>query len=95
MSDFHGFDILEPLVDEVFTFTHEGEHVELTLTAAESQGMTPTGVPAGVLTFTGPRKPMLPQATYHVTHADLGDFELFVVPVAQGDAGAVYEAVFA
>ena len=95
MTDFHGYDILSPLVGDIFTFTFEGEPVALTLAEAESRGMSPAGVPAGTLTFTGPREPVLPQATYDVSHADLGDFELFVVPVAQGDAGTVYEAIFA
>lgn len=95
MTEFHGFDVLEPLLGEVFIFVHDGGQTELTLTDAESRGMTPTGVPAGVLTFKGPREPMLPQATYDVVHPDLGEFAMFIVPVAQGDQGTVYEAVFA
>lgn len=95
MTGFQGFDDLEPLVGDVFRFTSEGTTVELTLTQAESRGMSPAGVPGGVLTFLGPREPTLPQATYEVSHEGLGQFALFMVPVAKGDDGTVYEAIFA
>jgi hypothetical protein len=34
------------------------------------------------------------QATYPMTHPELGRFDLFMVPVAAEDGGIVYEAVF-
>jgi hypothetical protein len=95
VTDLPGFDVFESLIDHVFTFTHETDTVDLTLTSSEPRGTSPAGVPAGVLTFLGPREPTLPQATYTVNHPDLGDFALFVVPVAHGEGGTVYEAVFA
>ena len=34
------------------------------------------------------------QAIYRLTHSVLGELELFLVPVAHGDLGIRYEAVF-
>lgn len=47
------------------------------------------------LVFLGPVTPVLPQATYRVVHAELGELELFLVPVGSGDEGMLYEAAFA
>lgn len=47
------------------------------------------------LVFRGPVTPMLPQATYRVAHAELGELELFLVPIGSGDEGVRYEAAFA
>lgn len=46
------------------------------------------------LTFLGPVDPVLPQRIYAIRHADLGSFELFIVPVARDGNGTSYEAVF-
>ena len=47
------------------------------------------------LVFGGPRQPFLEQRTYRLSHADLGELDIFLVPIgysAQG--GFLYEAVF-
>ena len=44
--------------------------------------------------FSGPRDPFLPQGTYQMSHERMGEFELFLVPVASDDQGFRYEAVF-
>ncbi|HWT91704.1 MAG TPA: hypothetical protein VN238_01810 [Solirubrobacteraceae bacterium] len=49
---------------------------------------------AYVLTFQGPAAPYLPQGTYRLVHDRLGPQEIFIVPVAQSDAGYEYEANF-
>ena len=46
------------------------------------------------LLFRGPRQPLLPQRTYTLAHADLGQLVIFLVPVVGGPAGIEYEAVF-
>jgi hypothetical protein len=46
------------------------------------------------LHFRGPRQPY-PQATYAMTHETLGGpHSIFIVPIAVGKDGYVYEAVF-
>lgn len=46
------------------------------------------------LYFYGPANIFLPQATYSVTHQQMGDCYLFLVPIAQDQRGFRYEAVF-
>jgi hypothetical protein len=47
------------------------------------------------LLFRGPASPLLPQATYLLSHAGLGEIDLFLVSVGSGDYGVHYEAAFA
>lgn len=47
------------------------------------------------LLFTGSRKRLLPQRSYEVEHAALGEFTLFIVPVFSTDKKTYsYEAIF-
>lgn len=94
MSDDYSFVTFEPLVSQAFTFSREGTAVELTLSRAERIGSSPDGRVSGVLTFVGPHDPVLPQATYDVSHPDLGEMPVFVVPVGQDTTTTTYEAVF-
>ena len=45
--------------------------------------------------FTGPAEPVLGFATYHVSHPDFGELDLFLGPVVSTSPGVTYEAVFA
>jgi len=44
--------------------------------------------------FTGPTDPLLPQKLYAFQHDEMGEFELFLVPLSRNDEGSRYEAVF-
>ena len=46
------------------------------------------------LLFQGPPHILLPQQIYRMAHAQLGEIELFIVPVGINEAGYSYEAVF-
>jgi hypothetical protein len=46
------------------------------------------------LVFRGPRTGILPQRTYRIAHAALGEFPLFLVPIGPDSAGMRYEAAF-
>lgn len=46
------------------------------------------------LTFCGPQQPILPQRIYRISHSELGDLDLFLVPVGPQKDGMGYEAVF-
>jgi len=46
------------------------------------------------LLFRGPDTRFLPQATYHFEQAELGRFDLFIVPVGRAPGSYEYEAVF-
>jgi hypothetical protein len=46
------------------------------------------------IVFHGPRERLLQQGLYQVQHDQLGDLELFLVPVGQDQTSIYYEAVF-
>ena len=46
------------------------------------------------LRFRGDRQKIFPQRIYALKHDSIGDFELFLVPIAQDESGTFYEAVF-
>lgn len=73
----------------------EGHTVELELIEAADVGSRRKSgrQPFSVL-FKGPPEPLLPQRTYRLRNDELGELELFLVPVG-ADAEAVdYEAIF-
>ena len=71
----------------------------------KAEGLGYRGVPGGEasgrresfsLRFRGPEDVVLPQGMYTLTHASLGTFELFLVPIGPGlqGGGLRYEAIF-
>jgi len=46
------------------------------------------------IVFSGPLDSFLGQGVRTFSHEQMGDFELFIVPVRQDDKGFYYEAVF-
>jgi hypothetical protein len=46
------------------------------------------------IVFRGPREPLLNQAIYQFEHDEMGEFELFIVPIRQNEDSTFYEAVF-
>jgi hypothetical protein len=46
------------------------------------------------LYFCGPADLYLPQMTYHMEHEQMGEMDVFLVPVSQDARGFHYEAVF-
>ena len=52
------------------------------------------GPQAFTLHFHAPRESLLPQAMYHFRHAELGGFDIFIVPLGPDDLGMRYEAIF-
>jgi hypothetical protein len=88
-------DDFAPRVGERFALRIDGrEDVALELLEARGLGPGYEQREAFALLFRGPADPPLPQATYRLAHAGLGDLEIFIVPVAQGEAGRDYEAIF-
>ena len=45
--------------------------------------------------FLGPPEPVLPQRIYRLRNDNLGEFEIFIVPIGPAGDGMQYEAVFA
>lgn len=69
------------------------QRVDLVLIEAEDLGSTPRQEQFS-LQFQGPLAHFLPQQTYAVEHAELGQFALFLVPIGRESEGYRYEAVF-
>ena len=44
--------------------------------------------------FSGPADVFLPQSIYRVAHPEMGEFEVFLVPIKQEAAAFRYEAVY-
>lgn len=71
--------------------------VELELTAVEGRPSGPNeqqGMERFSLIFHGPGDALLPQRTYNIEHEEMGEFQLFLVPVGQDADGFEYESVF-
>jgi len=66
--------------------------MELTLTEIKKR-LDDDTQRAFYLLFRGP-KPLLPQGIYRLAHPQLGEVDLFLVPIRQVRDGFVYEAVF-
>lgn len=60
----------------------------------EKLPIEPEGMERFSIYFRGPEKILLPQGTYRMTHEQMGDFILFLVPIAREEQGFRYEAVF-
>ena len=90
-------------VGEQFVVMPNGEAAGLPMLLAEATENTELGGrgPEGQerlqfsLVFRGPVEPALPQGTFRVSHEELGDLELFLVPIGRDDGGVRYEAAFA
>jgi len=46
------------------------------------------------LSFRGPDDIFMPQNTYTLEHERMGEFQIFLVPIARDDDGFTYQAVF-
>ena len=46
------------------------------------------------IVFRGPGDVVLPQSIYRMEHAEIGAFDIFLVPIGPDEAGMRYEAVF-
>jgi uncharacterized protein DUF6916 len=93
--DLHYADFV-PLVNTSFALhgaAAVAPRVDIVLTSAMENTNAPTHEQFSLL-FRGPSEPQVTQATYTVSHPDLGKFLLFLVPVGRDPQGLLYEACF-
>jgi hypothetical protein len=74
-----------------------GENLELEL--IEVKGYLPqsneqAGMERFSVFFDGPGGTRLPQSVYSLTHNQMGEFDIFLVPISSDRRGFRYEAVF-
>ena len=73
------------------------EAIELQLIAVTPRASEPheqAGMERFSVVFSGPADVLLPQQTYRMTHPEMGELEIFLVPIAREGDGFSYEAVY-
>jgi hypothetical protein len=76
-----------------------GPEVGVDLDLTEVKGYMSTqheqkGLERFSLYFNGPIDSFLPQLLYTLTHDQMGELEIFIVPIGKNDSGFRYESVF-
>lgn len=79
-----------------------GREVEMELTEATTLGAGegPKNRPESFrpepfsIVFRGPKDSLLPQRIYRVSHPEMGEHDIFLVPIGADEEGLRYEAVF-
>ena len=87
----------EAFLDQLHTQFHlqEGESVTADLELTDVSALLRTDKQeAFSITFRGPAAFVLEQRIRQLEHAQMGAFDIFLVPVARDGAGVYYEAVF-
>ncbi|KZM49052.1 hypothetical protein [Labrenzia sp. OB1] len=88
MADF------EALVDQAFEVRSVSPALLFSLVEVKPMGSGEREEGAFSVLWQGPPEPVLEQAIYRLYQAQLGEQDVFMVPVAQKAAGIQYEAVF-
>lgn len=85
----------QPHIGSTFTLSAADGGLALALLSVTPLGHQRIGArTAFSLIFRGPAAPRLPQRTYALTHAALGEQSIFLVPVSARDGALEYEAIF-
>ena len=71
----------------------ESHRVELELAEISEHKKTPRNEEFAIV-FRGPKEMFLGQGMRPFEHDQMGNFELFIVPISHDDKGCYYEAVF-
>ena len=66
----------------------------IAVTPRKSEPNEQAGMERFSVVFAGPSDVFLPQNTYHFTHPDMGEFDVFLVPIAPDANEFRYEAVY-
>jgi hypothetical protein len=86
-----------PLLKQKFQIKLEGNTtlvVQLTEVTINENSDERNGRQSFSIVFRGPRDLELTQGMYPVSHEELGEFSLFLVPIGPDEKGMCFEAVF-
>ena len=75
----------------------ESGHMDLKLVAVTPRRIEPheqPGMERFSAVFSGPLDFFLPQQTYHMSHPEMGEFDVFLVAIGREADGFRYEAVY-
>jgi len=84
----------EAFLNRVFDVRSVADEVQLSLIEVKSLGAGEREGGAFSTLWQGPKSPVLEQSVYRLFEQEFGEQELFLVPVAEKDAGIQYEAIF-
>lgn len=87
-------DDFSALADRTFSITTSEAAVPIELIEVKKLGAGERKNGAFSLLWQGPTKPYLPQQTFQVSHPEIGEHAIFLVPVAEKTIGFQYEAIF-
>src|SRR5687768_10436205 len=88
-------DIFQPHLNDRFEMRSDASVIEVTLVSINRRAAGPGEKRAPFsLVFRGPHAPVWPQRIYRLSHATLGEFDIFFVPIGPDQLGLQYEAVF-
>jgi len=89
-----GFDAFSACRGESFSISLGQEQLSLELSAIDPLPETPSRPKPFSLVFSGPLEPPLQQMIYRMSHARLGELDVFLVPVQRLAETIRYEAIF-
>ena len=73
---------------------HPEDSSTLDLELVSSTGLNEGSERPFSIVFRGPGDALLPQRIYRMEHAEIGAFEIFLVPIGPDEEGLRYEAIF-
>ncbi len=88
-------DTFQPHLDSTFQMRADSGVIDVILISVDRRqaGQAARSQPFS-LVFRGPNTPVWPQRIYRLSHATLGEFDIFFVPIGPDQLGMRYEAVF-
>lgn len=98
MSDFQSAAEFEKCLNTDFrvelTSPHPIDIRLIAVTQRESEPNEQAGMERFSVVFAGPLDIFLPQNTFHLTHPEMGEFDIFLVPIGRDADRFRYEAVY-
>lgn len=93
MLDQAKYEDYKEINDPKFTVLGFDQLYEIELSEV-TENKTINGYEMFSLYFTSPKDYFLPQQIYTLAHKELGEGEIFIVPIEQSESGYKYQAVF-
>ena len=87
------YDNLSKQLNTTFEVEHEHADVQLELTEVSNRKLRERQEEFSIV-FRGPTDRLLSQGMWSMKHTQLGEFELFIVPIRKQADGLYYEAIF-
>lgn len=90
------FDDFQACLNQAYSLGPALGDLQLELISVERHphGDAVDGKDAFTIMLRGPAEPVLAQQTYTMRNENMGEFDLFIVPIGPDDQGMCYEAVF-